>query len=175
VAVVVGGAATVWDEIGKTAALTRGMKVRYFVVNDMLPLFPGPCVAVSLHPDKLKDWLKARSRAGWPKPDQVWTHVGHEDATDFVEHWRGSSGLHAVTVALKLRYQRIVLCGAPMTKEGGHVVRDEPWTRVDTFIGGWKAHKAEIAPYVRSWSGWTAELLGRPDMAFLTGDALVAA
>jgi hypothetical protein len=176
VAVIVGGARTVWDEIGQTKLLSEaaGARLAYFVINDMIPLFEGPCIAVTLHAQKLRDheqtpgWLDERERNGFPKPDQVWTHVKHRNATHFTEDWRGSSGLFAIKVARQLGFERIVLCGVPMRPEAGHIVRGAtPWNACEQFMGGWKQQAKEIAPYVRSWFGWTAEQFGKPDRAFL--------
>lgn len=175
VAVVIGGGAAVWEEIALTEALLAGGGARWFVTNDMIPLFPGPCTAISLHPQKLKGWLDVRAVAGHPKPDQVWSHVKHASATHHTEDWRGSSGLFAVKVARHLGFEKIILCGVPMDPKAGHVLRGPgPWRAAEQFMGGWRQRREEIAPYVRSWSGWTAETFGQPDLAFLGAEAAAA-
>jgi hypothetical protein len=170
VAIIVGGARSVWEEVGATAALLAeaGTEARWFVINDMIPMFPGSCTAVSLHVERIKGWLERRAKAGWPKPDEVWAHAKHAEATHFTEDWRGSSGLFAIAVARQLGYDRIVLCGIPMRPDAGHIVRGAAlWNAAEQFMGGWKMHEKEIAPHVRSWSGVTAEMFGKPDQAFV--------
>lgn len=170
IAVVVGGSRAVWDEIGQTAALLAevGAEARWFVINDMIPIFPGACTAVSLHPQKLKDWLAQRAKVGWPAPDQVWAHVKFDGVSHFTDDWRGSSGLFAIKVARQLGFDKIILCGVPMRPDAGHIVRGAtPWNAAEQFMGGWKLQAKEIAPFVRSWSGWTGEAFGAPNPAFL--------
>lgn len=171
IAAIVGGSPSVWAEIGWTAALAKdaGRAVRYFVINDMIPLFPGPCTAVTLHPAKLNNdgWLAQRERNGWPAPEAVWAHVGHEGVTDFTDDWRGSSGLFALKVAFELGCDKAILCGVPMEAAAGHILRAEPWTAAEQFMTGWKFHLAEIKDKARSWGGWTGATLGKPDLAFL--------
>ena len=167
---IVGGARNVWDEIGQTERLseTSILTPRYFVINDMIPLFEGPCTAISLHAEKIKDWLAKRAEAGYPAPDQVWARVKFDGVSHHTEDWHGSSGLFAVKVARMLGFEKIVLCGVPMRPEAGHVVRGAiHWNACEQFLGGWKQQAPGIAPYVRSWSGWTEELFGKPDEAFL--------
>ena len=171
IAAIVGGSRSVWEEIAATEKLIGDAPVRWFVINDMIPLFDGPCTAISLHPQKLKDWLAARALAGYPAPDEIWAHIKHKDfpeVTNFTEDWHGSSGLFAVAVARRLGFEKIVLCGVPMRPEAGHVVRGAVnWNAAEQFMGGWKQQAPGIAPFVRSWSGWTAERFGKPDEAFL--------
>jgi len=173
VAVVIGGAASVIEEMAATDALLAGTGVTptYFVINDMIPRFERPCLAISLHPQKLAVWLEERKAAGFPDPGQVWAHVKHKSypaVTHSTEDWRGSSGLFAIAVARQLGFERIILCGVPMTALAGHVVRGPAlWRPAEQFLGGWRIRKVSIAPYVRSWSGWTEQAFGRPALDFL--------
>lgn len=182
VAVVVGGAATVWDEVEATRALIGAganfsetpPEVAWLVINSAIPLFSDHCSAISLHPAKLKDWLAEREANGHPAPGQVWAHVKHmayPSVTHIRDDWRGSSGLFAVAVARQLGFDRIILCGVPMTVNGGHIQRGKaPWSAREQFIKAWGLHREEIRPFVRSWSGWTAETFGSPDVMFLRGE-----
>jgi hypothetical protein len=173
VAVVVGGAASVLEEMAATDALLAGTGITptHFVINDMIPRFDRPCLAISLHPQKLAEWLEERAKGGFAAPGQVWAHVKHKSypsVTHSTEDWRGSSGLFAIAVARQLGYERIILCGVPMVASAGHVVRGPAlWRPAEQFAGGWRIRKASIAPYVRSWSGWTEQAFGRPALDFL--------
>lgn len=168
-AIVVGGAECVWDDLGR---IKTGMTLRnetWFLVNDMMAEYktdPGrPVIAVTLHPPKLNDWLAERARNGLPRPDAVWAHrPANELVTNHTEDWAGSSGLFAVKVARQLGFEQIILCGVPMQVEQRHFIRREPWGAAMAFRAGWERHRANIAPYVRSMSGWTKELFGEPDL-----------
>lgn len=166
VAVIVGGGKDVWAEVEQAKALCNG-RAEFFVVNDMIATFPGECVAVTLHPSKLKDWLAKRTG---PPPKAVWAHRKVEGVTDMVEDWGGSSGLFAAgPVALqRCGYERILLCGVPMEIKAGHFLREGDWMDCKAFQRGWEKHRGEIAPHVRSFSGWTAQQFGSPDAEFLT-------
>ena len=97
------------------------------------------------------------------------------DVTSHTEDWRGSSGLFGVKVARQLGFERVILCGVPMDPKAGHVVRGPvPWKAAEQFMGGWRQRQTEIAPFVRSWSGWTANAFGRPSLAFLEAKAEAA-
>jgi len=177
VAVVLGGGADVEGELSRARELIRaaGAVPMYFVINDMIPRFADPCVAVTLHPMKARAWLAERAAAGHPPPQEVWAHVKGTrsnpvpEITHITDDWRGSSGLLAVKVALqKYSHDRIILCGVPMQVEGGHFVRGKPWAAAPTFRMAWGQRRQEIARYVRSMSGWTADQFGRPNAEFLS-------
>ena len=167
VALVVGGSERVKEELAEAEALCAGCDVTRFVINDMIPQAEGPCIAVSLHPTKLADWLKRREANGHPAPSQVWAHRSGPNVTNHVEDWAGSSGLFACKIARQLGFERIILCGVPMEPSAKHVVRGQPWPAGVTFRRGWERHKEEIKPFVRSMSGWTAEQFGRPSVETL--------
>ena len=167
---VVGGADRVWRDVDATKDLLAlsGMSARWFVTNDMIGRFPGPCTAVTLHPQKLAGWIAERAKAGLPKPDQVWCHTKYAGVSNITDDWRGSVGLFGVAVARRLDFECIILCGVPMEAKSGHFVRGAaPWKACDQFMGGWKQRQTEIAPFVRSWSGWTGRAFGQPSLAFL--------
>ena len=68
----------------------------------------------------------------------------------------GSSALLGTTTAMKLGYQKIVLCGCPLE---GVNNRNDSYLQ---FQKGWTARLNEVKHYVRSMSGWTSELLKAP-------------
>ena len=78
-AVIVGGARNVWDEIGQTERLseTSILTPRYFVINDMIPLFEGPCTAISsARGRRSEDWLAKQGRGlAIQRRIKWWAHV----------------------------------------------------------------------------------------------------
>lgn len=170
-AIVVGGGNDPIEEAQQAAlyAHKAGLEPTYFIVNDMIAHFPHEAVAVTLHREKLEGWMQTRVREGLPLISQVWGHRKYDRITNVTEDWSGSSGLFAVKIARMLGFTRIILAGVPMTADGNHFVRKVRWNAVQGFRRGWERHKDEIAPYVRSVSGWTAEQFGKPTEDFLRG------
>jgi len=74
----------------------------------------------------------------------------------------GSSSLLGAAAAIHLGYKNIVLCGCPM--EGDNKNKITPY---NTFQIGWASRLSEIKNYVRSMSGYTKEILGRPTKEWL--------
>ncbi len=134
---------------------------------------------MTLHPIKLREaqpkWLEARELAGFSAPAEVWAHTAHKFATHVLPDWRGSVGLHGVAVARKKGFERIILAGVPMQAIAGHFVRKVPWNGCRSFTQGWEHRKREIAPFVRSMSGWTRQILGEPTLEWLRPQVSAAA
>ncbi len=164
----IGGADCVWEDIKQARTLFE--PDAYFVINDMVPLWSGPCDYVcSLHSEKVAEWLRSRTRNGYPGIGEVWCHkkVGNAPVDRLIPDWAGSSGLFACKVALQEKFDRIVVCGVPLDAAQNHIDRKRPWHAANAFRGGWKTRKKLIAPYVRSMSGWTKDLLGGPTADWL--------
>ena len=191
IGLVLGGAAGLYLDMEALAAIAPyvpwgpevpapGFECAVLDANDAIAAYAGPLGhAISLHPWKLQGWLKARA-SQWPFFDRPlrWTHSEGEEGADRKLEIRrkrsGSSGLFAVQVAQHLGCERIVLCGVPM--DGGPHFRGPP--------AEWEAWRRDFAGYreawrdwsehgelenVRSMSGWTRELCGAPDRAWLEG------
>lgn len=171
VAIIVGGAACVRDDLRAAFRLCEAANVmpEILITNDMIARYDGAHHAVTLHPRKLPDWLAARAAAQLMPPREVWGNHSHRMVTKVVKDWGGSVGLFAVKIALNELGMRAVLCGVPMTVEGGHFLRSQPWRDALIFRRIWLLRKAEFANQVRSMSGWTAETLGLPTLTFLRG------
>ena len=75
----------------------------------------------------------------------------------------GSSAHLAVLAGRRLGYQKIVLCGCPM--EGAHPVYED--ANYDMFHQKWIDQKEDLAPYLRSMSGFTRSLYGSPTWSWL--------
>jgi hypothetical protein len=128
----------------------------------------------SFHVELLPKWTEERRAADRPDAGQLWTCTRREPPAGLqvrrTENWGGSSGLLAVTVALELGCSRVVLAGVPMTREAAHYDDAKPWRDAGNYRRGWLSKVETMAGRVRSFGGWTAELLGRPDAAWIKGD-----
>jgi hypothetical protein len=167
IAIVVGGAECLLDDV-TTAEQLIGQRTRtVFATNDMIADLAEYDVAATLHPDKLPMWLARRALKGWAPPAVIWAHrKGNALVTHTTPDWCGSSSLFAVKIALQTGHDRVIVCGAPLTVTK-HYLRQTVWTAAIGFRRGWTAHLGDIRERVRSCSGWTAELLGRPTMEWL--------
>lgn len=175
-AAVLGGARGGFDELASLPP------VPVFAVNDAAAEYPGQLEAfVTLHPEKLPMWLGKRRAAGLPEPGAIIAHtlppheapgVGREHVTELLDYrWpdmtgSGSSGLFAVKVALARGY-RVVLCGVPMDPQRTHYEQSTFRNDHSGFCEAWSIALPYLRDNVRSMSGWTAELLGKPDSNWL--------
>jgi hypothetical protein len=172
VAVVIGGAECWQKDLDEALRLLDERPTRFFFVNDHIKSFPRHGIACTLHPDKLHgahNWLAKRRQAGLPEPQEVWAHIKHASVTHDTAtvDWQGSSGLFAVQVARRHGYDRVILCGVPMTVDDGHFERHQKWQSAITFRNGWVRCRSELVPFVRSMSGWTLEMFGLPTEEWL--------
>jgi hypothetical protein len=80
------------------------------------------------------------------------------------ETWEGgSSALMGVMAGIKEGYKKIVLCGCPMEGPNpGH-----PGADYSMFQGKWTESVSILHQYVRSMSGFTMRLLGKPEAWWL--------
>lgn len=129
---------------------------------------------VSLHPDQLGAFMAERAAAGLPSAGATWSDRAHPGVrvdrvvTDLER--TGSSGLFAVRLALHhLGAGRVVLAGMPI--DNAPHFYDGPRRSGPGFVPYrpfWRAAaRSGFAGRVRSLSGWTAGLLGRPDAGWL--------
>lgn len=166
-ALILGGAESVWDEAERALKLFTPDAVA--AVNDSIPRWPHRLdYAITLHPSKMENWVKDRRNKGLNVDCELWAHKRHGNSVHRVtDDWAGSSGLFAVKILMQEGFGGIVLAGVPMDKQGGHIVRKTQWVSADMFRKGWLKHQCEIAPFVRSMSGWTKELFGPPTAEWL--------
>lgn len=180
-ALVLGGAACLHDDL----AAYRGPVDGVVACNDAGAEWPGELDAwVSLHPRhwtvKLRvagvlqeAWKTKRAERGYPPARAYYAHQSArppvpDDVT--VTDYRfpgqdksGSSGLFAAKVALvDLGFDRAVLCGIPLT-ETPHFYGGEPWRSAEAYRRQWLTVPEEYRDRMRSMSGWTAVLLGKPE------------
>lgn len=173
ICLVLGSASCVREDV--EAALKIGRFDGLIVVNEMIARWPGPVTAAAtLHPEHLKKWLDRRASARFPSPKHVaiskrWREAlptGVDIVTDSCAPGQvsaGSSGLFAVKVALfDLGFDKALCCGVPLTQTP-HVGERIGWAAASIHQGGWVEAKAALDGRVKSMSGWTGELLGKPD------------
>ncbi len=168
IAVVVGGAECVWEEIEKAKSLSTN--IDFIITNDCIPLFPGECIAATLHPDKVTNWLIQRHNNNYSEPSEIWTHEQSRHPNRLIKRlrdWGGSSGLFAAQVAMHRGHDRILLCGVPMAAHIKHVTRKSRWDACGAFVRAWDNHKGDLIGRVKSFSGWSKDLLGEPTQQWI--------
>lgn len=178
VALVLGGAARVWADVAEASDL--GHYAGVVACNHLGIAYPGVLDAwCSLHPDDFGVWSAQRAVRGLPPHRAMYGHVGAAHPSQAVDvqltglelpgqRVNGSSGLFAAKVALiDLEFDRVVFCGVPMDDEP-HFHGDHGFPHAPKHRPGWFEALPYLADRARSMSGWSAELLGRPDAAWLT-------
>lgn len=168
-AVVLGGAACLWDDLRALNELVGGGAWDGLViaVNDSGWAYPGHIDHwVSLHPEKFAAWCALRAANGYPngyvKWGGLWPGANDSPLVDRVHPVKevGSTGLHAALIAVgPLGCDRVVLAGTPMDAQR-HFTRGQAWDMADFHRDGWTKALPKIEGRVRSMSGWTRELLG---------------
>jgi hypothetical protein len=122
-----------------------------------------------LHAENFPVWIGRRSAIQIRPGYVTWTREGQPFAANadrLAEHWKGSSGLLAVSVAFTLGATRIVLCGLPLDARP-HLGSKDAWHASANFRADWLIRRALLSPRVRSMNGWTEETFGRPTEEWL--------
>jgi len=168
VAIIVGGGSSVLSDVLATYELIKDTPRVHYVINDMIVDFAQVDIAVTLHPEKLENWLTARAKSGAEKPQRCYAHITRRSTavTHATSDWLGSSGLFAVKIALENLHKAIILCGVPMDASH-HYRRQKPWTDHRLFQRAWIKHHENLEATTRSWGGWTAARLGVPTAEWL--------
>ena len=172
IALVLGGAPSVWGDLERAQELTAGLDTAIVATNHAGVLYEGELDAwATLHPELFAGWRAERAEEGRNTDYRAFahrTHGGLVGAEVYPLGWSGSSGLYGAEVAVHaLAAAGVILCGVPMEREAGHIVMPGDWTLVDNYKPAWLAAKQAGLP-VRSMGGWTAELFGEPDAAWVT-------
>jgi hypothetical protein len=180
VLIIAGDAACVWEDIERAGGMSRaglgsvGGPFDYLTVNKLVEVFPGNIEhAYSNQPHYLETWIKARRVEYVREFDGPRnTHSCNKGAKWY---WplggHATSGLGAALVGVGLGYEKIILCGIPLT-DGPH--NGEPPWRKTRFTNeaadsadGMNRHWRNARDYafrgrVKSMSGRTREWLGAP-------------
>jgi len=116
------------------------------------------------HPEKIDMTRERRASIGGNTDYELICHEKRPGVDIVINDWwspSGSSALLGVQAGMRMGYKKIILCGCPLTG------KNAAGSSYENFRTGFNAKKAEIAPFVRSMSGWTAELLGKPTPEWL--------
>lgn len=173
VALCVGGAPTVWKELEAAKALVGDRAHVVIVTNHAGRFYEGDIDAwVTLHPELFEPWRDERAAKRLNTDYRSLVYDGRKKVADteaYRQRWNGSSGLFAAQLALDaMGCGGVILCGVPLEREAGHFHAPGLWHMADHYRDGMRQAKAEGAQ-VRSMSGWTADLFGRPDEEWLAG------
>ena len=175
IAVILGGARSVWDETRAALTLIGDRPHMIVATNYAGTRHPGDLDAwVSLHPDFFANALPRRLNAGMNKP-LLYAPAKHTDTPGIkavASRWDGSSALYAAQIAMKqLKADRVILCGCPLDSEAGHIAVPGAWGDPECYRAGFVAALPEIEHKVRSMSGWTADILGSPHPDWIAAKA----
>jgi len=193
---VVGCAACVWDDVKEAKRICGELDAVYCVKQVGIHWPSEFQVWVTLHPEFMDAYERERQALGHPSGYEIVAppekEVGMHGKKGRIARrvsyrWEGmnssaSSGVYAVKVAMEDHPSaRIVLAGVPMTPEGGHFlpktrngsgqIRGPVWTQHASFVCGLGVAMPTMLGRVRSVSGYTEKMLGRPDEAWLSGTA----
>lgn len=172
-AIVLGGAACVWEDLLAWEQLYGkhwdGLVV---AVNDVGCHWPrGLHHWVTLHPEKLAGWRMLRAQYGHPDGYETWGRATRPVMRELRPWNGGSSGMYGAQVAHHLGCTKVVLCGIPMTATphfAESTVHDgRPWTGVHGHWRAWVHHKDKMEGWCKSMSGQTQALLGAPTLEWL--------
>lgn len=149
-----GGSQTPWQSydfmaIGLDAVDKYDWNVKYFA---------------TYHPSEILEAKERRAAKGGNTDYKVIAHVQHEGLVDMIVPFdppSGSSSLLGVLAGIQMGYEKIIVCGCPLAGKN-----DKGYDYAN-FRDGWKAKYDEIKAFARSMSGWTRELLGSPDEAWI--------
>ncbi len=183
IALVVGSAACIWDDVKAAQELCEFDAV--CCVKRAGIAWPEKFdVWATLHPEFMDDYEARRKAAGLPAgyeivappPNEVGMHGKKGNIARREPYcWPGmnaspGSGIYGIKVMLSLGY-RVVAAGIPMNNEP-HFLKHETWGEgnwngLDAFERGFKESIPHMMGNVRSMSGRTREILGFPDPTWL--------
>lgn len=172
---VLGSATTLWDDIEKATNL--GEYDAVYAAKHAGIYWPGKLdVWATFHPDWMEDFKKQRAAQGYSPALETVSHLPNPQITRVVKDYllpgmpnSGASGFFAVALALKDGYNRVVLCGIPMTRNTGRIDGRVVWESAVTYQTRVLPALSGIKDRVRSMSGWTREKLGSPTSEWLLG------
>lgn len=170
-----GSATSLFADVDAALALTECDIV--VAANEAGVAYSGRLSAwVSLHPNEMAARLRRREQRGHPPCGVIVSHVTdkeHPGVTHQAEYKfpgqskSGSSGLFAVKYALDLGCTHVICCGIPIESDLGRIDGRINWQGARHFKQGWFQAKPVIKDKVRSMSGWTSQLLGKPTAEWL--------
>ena len=173
-ALVVGGAACVWEDLARARKLFEPDFT--VLINDIGVFFPRYAdLWVSYHPELLEAWALKRAKHNLPPVGKY--GAGHPNAAPtFATTYHckgGSSGMLGAWAALKEESTHVVLAGVPMDPSMSHFhnkKHGKPWVDGEHYLQHWLENEEKFRGRVKSLSGWTAEFLGQPTTQWLESD-----
>lgn len=165
IAIILGGAPSVWTELAKAKALL-GARPHIIAAANLAGIhFRGHLDGwATLHAEMIEAWTKERGE----RAARTFTPVGGQNIEAVAERWPGSSGLYALQIALfEMGAAGAVLCGVPMETTAGHFANPGPWASVTSYRRAFCQALPEIGGRVRSLGGWTRDLFGAPTPSWL--------
>jgi hypothetical protein len=174
IAIVLGGATSVWSEL----AAARQLAPEHIVIgtNHAARDFDGPLHSfVSMHAEILGKWIAERRAKGFSDALNLWSAEHRGGGADIhnlkrIRNVGGSSGLLAVRVAIEIGADKIILCGVPMCQNGRHYDRSMKWQEAAQYLPAWHTQLPRLKDKVRSFSGETFKMFGAPTREWLYGD-----
>lgn len=128
----------------------------------------------SMHPDLFVKWTAERAAQGFPPAKQYWyprhraVHCKIAGAKP-IEIWGGSSGLLCTQIALAQGADKVILAGVPLNQNFCHKGDTKKWTEARQYRSAWERRMPMLLGKVRSFSGWTAQMLGVPNQEWIDG------
>lgn len=172
IAICLGGAQSVWSELEQAKALIGDRPHIVGCCNFAGIAYPGHLdFWATLHPERFQPWRDERAAKGLNTDYRAFIYtIKDQSAGEVLPYrWYGSSGLYMAQVALEaMGCDGVILCGVPMDDTGGHIHHGHVWDHAHHYRAAFERAKAENAP-IRSMSGWSADLFGRPDEEWLNG------
>ncbi len=182
VALVVGGASHTWEEFHTCVEQLEEKNTPWVMIatNVAGVDYPGHIDHwATYHQEKMDRWVEQRRQAKFKPALFYWTIHRHLQSPisqmpfHHVEPWGGSSGMIGAQVGMKC-CDKVILCGVPMEVQKhyhNHYVnagnKKTAWTEAAAHRHAWVTHQDRLRGKVRSMGGWTADLLGRPDNAWI--------
>ena len=170
IALILGGAPSVWEDLERAQALTAGRETIIVATNHAGRLYRGHIDGwATLHPEAFAAWRADRAARGLNTDYRAFMPRarGGVDAEVRLLCRSGSSGMYAAEVAvMAMGAAGAILCGVPIDAAAGHIHDPGDWEKAPLYRPAFVAAKAEGFP-VRSMSGWTRDLLGEPDAGWL--------
>lgn len=176
--VALGGSKSVWDDFAYVEYILGARPFDVGATNDAGGMYQGKLTLwCTLHPEKAGPWQRNRNRRGRNEDYVFITHKGGV-GNNFdnvridkivTERFKGSSGLYLAQNGVRSGYTHIICCGMPMSASAAHFFNSQPWAEADKYRRGWLLAKKdqEMRSKIRSISGWSAAVFGRPNQVWL--------
>lgn len=190
-ALVVGCAANVWDDVARAKKLATFDAV--YCVKSMGIKWPERFdVWATLHPEAMDEYEAEREKLGFPGGYEIvaplksevgqWAESGKNIARRVTYRWPGmtgsaSSGIYGAKVAIDDGFN-VVLAGVPLEANAGHFMpgtwnvkknwrRGPLWVEHGSFTEGFRIATPRLRGRCKSMSGYTMKVLGAPTPEWL--------